>query len=46
MPITIDAGVYYGWAQLLTKNNNEIYKMVTSIGTNPFYNNQQKTIVC
>lgn len=45
LPASIDQGVYYGWAQLFTKTENEIYKMVTSIGTNPFYNNTKKTIV-
>lgn len=44
LPLSIDQGVYYGWAQF--KNQNEIYKMVTSIGTNPFYNGEKKTIVC
>ncbi|CAF0892926.1 unnamed protein product [Adineta ricciae] len=44
LPASIDQGVYYGWAQLLTKTENEIYKMVTSIGNNPFYNNTKKTI--
>ncbi|CAF1173755.1 unnamed protein product [Adineta steineri] len=44
LPTSIDEGVYYGWAQLLTKTNHEIYKIVTSIGTNPFYNNEKKTI--
>ncbi|UJR30520.1 hypothetical protein I4U23_018049 [Adineta vaga] len=44
LPSSIDEGVYYGWAQLLTKTDHEIYKMVTSIGTNPFYNNEKKTI--
>ncbi len=44
LPSTINEGVYYGWAQI--KNQNEIYKMVTSIGTNPFYNGEKKTIVC
>jgi FAD synthase len=44
LPSTINHGVYYGWAQI--KNQNEIYKMVTSIGTNPFYNGEKKTIVC
>jgi len=42
LPSSIDEGVYYGWAQL--KDQNEIYKMVTSIGTNPFYNGEKKII--
>ena len=45
LPSAIYQGVYYGWAQLLTKESNEIYKMVTSVGTNPFYNGEKKTMV-
>ncbi|UJR16098.1 hypothetical protein I4U23_003010 [Adineta vaga] len=44
LPSSIYQGVYYGWAKLLTKSNNEIYKMVTSVGTNPFYNGEKKTM--
>ncbi|CAF0841010.1 unnamed protein product [Adineta ricciae] len=44
LPSSIDQGVYYGWAKLLTKRNNEIYKMVTSVGTNPFYNGEKKSM--
>ena len=43
LPSTINQGVYYGWAQI--KNQTDVYKMVTSIGTNPFYNGEKKTIV-
>ena len=46
LPETIYQGVYYGWAQLLTsEENNHIYKMVTSVGTNPFYHGERKTMV-
>ncbi|XP_068661909.1 bifunctional riboflavin kinase/FMN phosphatase isoform X2 [Aristolochia californica] len=34
-------GVYFGWAGLSTRG---IYKMVMSVGWNPYYNNVQKTI--
>ena len=34
-------GVYYGWAQL----HGEIFKMVMSIGWNPYYKNVKKTAV-
>ncbi|CAF2474368.1 unnamed protein product [Rotaria sp. Silwood2] len=45
LPSSIDQGVYYGWAQLLaTNNSNELYKMVASVGRNPFYNDKTKTI--
>ncbi|CAF1107254.1 unnamed protein product [Adineta steineri] len=44
LPSSIHQGVYYGWAKLLKKGDNEIYKMVTSVGTNPFYNGEKKTM--
>lgn len=36
------AGVYFGWAKL---SNHGFYKMVMSIGWNPYFNNTEKTIV-
>ncbi|KAK6932487.1 Haloacid dehalogenase-like hydrolase [Dillenia turbinata] len=35
------SGVYFGWAGLSTRG---IYKMVMSIGWNPYFNNVEKTI--
>lgn len=35
------SGVYFGWAGLSTRG---IYKMVMSIGWNPYFNNAEKTI--
>ncbi|XP_019163161.1 PREDICTED: bifunctional riboflavin kinase/FMN phosphatase-like [Ipomoea nil] len=35
------SGVYFGWAGL---SNHGIYKMVMSIGWNPYFNNTEKTI--
>ncbi|KAI3988185.1 hypothetical protein MKX01_011974 [Papaver californicum] len=35
------SGVYFGWAGLSTRG---VYKMVTSIGWNPYFNNTEKTI--
>ncbi|XP_058197895.1 bifunctional riboflavin kinase/FMN phosphatase [Rhododendron vialii] len=35
------SGVYFGWAALSTRG---IYKMVMSIGWNPYFNNPEKTI--
>ncbi|KAL3377376.1 hypothetical protein AABB24_003666 [Solanum stoloniferum] len=35
------AGVYFGWAGL---SGRGVYKMVMSIGWNPFFNNAEKTI--
>ncbi|KAI3456334.1 hypothetical protein Pfo_012997 [Paulownia fortunei] len=35
------SGVYFGWARLATRG---VYKMVMSIGWNPYFNNSEKTI--
>ncbi|KAJ6681594.1 RIBOFLAVIN KINASE [Salix koriyanagi] len=35
------SGVYFGWARLSTQG---VYKMVMSIGWNPYFNNTEKTI--
>ncbi|KAL5715352.1 hypothetical protein ACHQM5_017183 [Ranunculus cassubicifolius] len=35
------SGVYFGWAQL---SNHTVYKMVTSVGWNPYFDNAEKTI--
>ncbi|KAI8548056.1 hypothetical protein RHMOL_Rhmol07G0243000 [Rhododendron molle] len=35
------SGVYFGWAGLSTRG---IYKMVMSVGWNPYFNNAEKTI--
>ncbi|CAF4686572.1 unnamed protein product, partial [Rotaria socialis] len=44
LPSSIYQGVYYGWAKLLIPDDNQVYKMVTSVGTNPFYNGEKKTM--
>mmetsp|Transcript_9080 Transcript_9080/g.11360 ORF Transcript_9080/g.11360 Transcript_9080/m.11360 type:complete len:185 (+) Transcript_9080:100-654(+) len=36
----VDAGIYFGWAKLKGKT----YKMVTSIGWNPYFKNEKKTV--
>ncbi|XP_033340962.1 riboflavin kinase [Megalopta genalis] len=40
LPSNFNTGVYYGWASL----DGKIYKMVASIGWNPFYKNEKKTV--
>lgn len=35
-------GVYFGWAGLSARG---VYKMVMSIGWNPYFNNTEKAIV-
>ncbi|XP_041355832.1 riboflavin kinase-like [Gigantopelta aegis] len=41
LPEDIACGVYYGWANV---DSGEVYKMVMSIGWNPFYKNTKKTM--
>jgi len=38
-----ECGIYCGWASV---DNGHVYKMVMSVGFNPFYNNTKKTMVC
>ncbi|KAM0734613.1 Riboflavin kinase [Formica fusca] len=40
VPKDLDTGVYYGWASL----RGQVYKMVTSIGWNPYYKNEKKSM--
>ncbi len=42
LPEEYKEGVYYGWAQV---DNGPVYKMVMSIGKNPYFNNEKRTIV-
>lgn len=41
LPKELDTGIYYGWASLY----GQVYKMVTSIGWNPYYKNEKKSMV-
>ena len=42
LPECLDTGVYYGWASL---GGNDVYKMVLSVGWNPFFKNAKKSMV-
>lgn len=42
LPEEYKSGVYYGWAQV---DNGPVYRMVMSIGNNPYYNNTKRTMV-
>lgn len=42
LPESLETGVYYGWASLA---GNEVYKMVLSVGWNPFFKNTKKSMV-
>ncbi|XP_015904468.2 riboflavin kinase [Parasteatoda tepidariorum] len=41
LPSELDCGIYYGLANV---NNGPIYKAVLSIGWNPFYQNDKKSV--
>lgn len=42
LPKDVTTGIYYGWAQV---DSGEIHKMVMSIGWNPYYKNEKKSMV-
>jgi FAD synthase len=37
---SLDTGIYFGWAKL----SDQYYQSVVSVGWNPFYKNEKKTI--
>lgn len=41
LPEDIDTGIYFGFAQI---ENSSVYKMVMSIGKNPYYKNEKKSM--
>jgi riboflavin kinase len=41
LPKDLSTGIYYGWASL----HGTVYKMVASIGWNPYYKNEKKSMV-
>ena len=41
LPAKFECGVYYGWAVV---DNGPVYRMVMSVGWNPFYKNTKKTM--
>lgn len=41
LPQEFETGVYYGWARV---NNGDIHKAVLSIGYNPFFKNEVKSL--
>ena len=42
LPSEVQCGIYCGWASV---DNGPVYKMVMSVGFNPFYGNTKKTMV-
>ena len=43
LPKEFECGIYFGWASV---DDGPVYKMVASVGWNPFYKNEKKTMVC
>ncbi|XP_022909801.1 riboflavin kinase [Onthophagus taurus] len=41
LPDSITTGIYYGWAQV---DDSSVYKMVMSVGWNPYYKNKEKSM--
>ncbi|XP_076305135.1 riboflavin kinase isoform X1 [Tachypleus tridentatus] len=41
LPKELDCGIYCGWAKV---DSGPVYKMVTSIGWNPYYKNRKKSV--
>ncbi|VDM31404.1 unnamed protein product [Hydatigera taeniaeformis] len=41
LPSLMSTGVYAGWAQV---GNGDVHKMVMSLGWNPFYKNEKKSL--
>ncbi len=42
LPASLDSGVYYGWASV---NCGEVHQMVLSIGWNPHFENEKRSMV-
>jgi riboflavin kinase len=42
LPDSLDTGIYFGWACV---DNEDVYKMVMSIGWNPYYQNNTRSMV-
>lgn len=43
LPSKLESGVYFGWASV---DQGPIYKMVMSIGWNPQFQNEKRSMVC
>lgn len=42
LPKNLETGIYYGWASV---DNDAVHKMVISVGWNPYYKNEHKSMV-
>ena len=43
LPKEFETGIYYGWAKV--SNHGDVNKMVMSVGWNPYYKNEKKSMV-
>jgi len=43
LPDTLPTGIYFGWAKV-DQLGPKVYKMVTCVGWNPFFNNERKSM--
>ncbi|XP_065351924.1 riboflavin kinase [Cloeon dipterum] len=41
LPSDVETGIYYGWANV---DDGPVYKMVMSVGWNPYYKNEKKSM--
>ncbi|XP_059485134.1 riboflavin kinase [Neocloeon triangulifer] len=41
LPTGVETGIYYGWASV---DDGPVYKMVMSVGWNPYYKNEKKSM--
>lgn len=44
LPKNLETGIYYGWASV-DIDNDAVHKMVMSVGWNPYYKNEHKSMV-
>jgi len=42
LPEEVETGIYCGWAQV---GDGPVYKMVMSVGWNPYFKNEKKSMV-
>lgn len=45
LPENLQTGIYFGFATIPSVDNGIVHKMVMSIGWNPYYHNEHKSMV-
>ena len=43
LPPALESGIYFGWASV---DQGPVYKMVMSVGWNPQFQNEKRSMVC